>query len=103
MLSDGEIGILFTNEGEKLSDENKLSFYKAPEAYPCLWETSNLNHRNRELEENALRELSLKFNLLPNGLKLKLHTLRTALVREISKENDGQQSKWKFLLKELST
>ena len=76
-MADRDIGILCANEGEKLSDEIKLFnlyVYKALEVSPCLWETSNLNHRNMDLKENAFRQLSLKFNLSPSGVKRQLHT-----------------------------
>lgn len=44
----------------------------------------------------ALEELSQKFNVSPNCVKRQLHSVRTALTREIKKGNEDQKSKWKF-------
>ena len=59
-MADREIGILCANEDEKVSDENKLSLYEALEAYPCLWERSNLNHKNRE--RHKLKEIATRIS-----------------------------------------
>lgn len=81
---------------QKLSEAQKFDLYRDLQGYRCLWETSNVDYKNRELKEKALEDLSQKFNLTQSFLKRQLHTLRTALVRELKKENEGQQSKWKF-------
>ena len=44
----------------------------------------------------ANEKLCRKYNLNPNVIKNILHSLRTGLLREVRKEQGGQQSKWKF-------
>ena len=100
-MADGGEEIEVVNEVEfldqKLSEAQKFDLYRDLQGYRCLWETSNVDYKNRELKEKALEDLSQKFNLTQSFLKRQLHTLRTALVRELKKENEGQQSKWKLI------
>ena len=44
----------------------------------------------------ALEELLQKLNISLNYVKQQLHSVRTALTREIKNENKGQKSEWKF-------
>jgi uncharacterized protein YktA (UPF0223 family) len=65
------------------------------EKYSCLWDTSKVDYRSRQAKTDAMETLSRDFNMTPNNLKRIHHGLRSALVREIKKEQEGQTSKWK--------
>ena len=81
---------------KKLSEEKKNELVKELENYPCLWDTSKIDYKNKQSKATASEDLSQQFNITPNNLKRVLHSLRTGLVQEIRKEQDGQKSKWKY-------
>ena len=82
---------------EKMSEAQRKDLCKELEKHPCLWETCGPEYKNKPRRSRALDELSQKFNISPRCLKKQLHSLRTALTREVKKETtEGQQSRWKF-------
>ena len=82
---------------EKKSEAQRKDLCKELEKQPCLWETCGPEYKNKPRRSRALDELSQKFNISPRCLKKQLHSLRTALTREVKKETtEGQQSRWKF-------
>ena len=85
---------------QKLSESQKFSLYIDLEGYRSMWDTSYVHSKNKQQnkqqKEKGLEELSEKYNLSPGYLKRQLHTVRTALAREIKKESDWQKSRWKF-------
>ena len=82
---------------EKMSEAQRKDLCKELEKHPCLWETCGPEYKNKPRRSRALDELRQKFNISPSCLKKQLHSLRTALTREVKKETtEGQQSRWKF-------
>ena len=83
---------------QKLSE--KFVLYQALQNYPCLWDSSHSAFKSKQdfkqQKTKALEALLQKFNLTQSYLKRQLHTLRTLLLHEIKKENEGYVSKWKF-------
>ena len=80
----------------KLDDSKKLQFCKELEMHPCLWDSSATEYRNRETKLKASEALAEKMKIDSNTLKSLLHGLRTGLIREVKKEQEGKVSKWKF-------
>lgn len=85
-----------SEEISKITEADKFKLFKELEVYPCLWDSSTPEYKNRQLKTAAMETLSNTFNMAPYNLKKILHTLRSAVVREIKKEQEGQASKWKF-------
>ena len=85
---------------QKLSENQKFVLYQALQNYPCLWDSLYSAFKSKQdfkqQKEKALEVLSQKFNLMQSYLKRQLHTLKTLLLHEIKKENEGHVSKWKF-------
>ena len=83
----------------KLSEEQKFDLYRKLEEFPCLWDTSKLSYKDKAQRQEATQQLCEMFNLVPEALKRLLHSTRTALAREIKKEQEGviSKSKWKFI------
>ena len=82
---------------EKMSEAQRKDLCKELEKHPCLWETCGPEYKNKPRGSRALDELCQKFNISPSCLKKQLHSLRTALTREVKKETtEGHQSRWKF-------
>ena len=78
---------------EKMSEAQRKDLCKELEKHPCLWETCGPEYKNKPRRSRALDELSQKFNISPRCLKKQLHSLRTALTREVKKETtEGQQA-----------
>ena len=80
---------------EKVSEAQRKDLCKELEKHPCLWETCGPEYKNKPRRSRALDELCQKFNisLINNCLKKQLHSLRTALTREVQKgTTEGQQA-----------
>ena len=78
---------------EKMSEAQRKDLCKELEKHPCLWETCGPEYKNKPRRSRALDELCQKFNISPSCLKKQLHSLRTALTREVKKETtEGQQA-----------
>ena len=71
---------------EKMSEAQRKDLCKELEKHPCLWETCGPEYKNKPRRSRALDELCQKFNMSLNCLKKQLHSLRTALTREVQKE-----------------
>ena len=77
---------------EKKSEAQRKGLCNELEKDPCLWETCGPEYKNKPRRSRALDELRQKFNISLNCLK-ELHSLRTALTREVQKETtEGQQA-----------
>ena len=82
---------------EKMSEAQRKDLCKELVKHPCLWETCGPEYKNKPRGSRALDELCQKFNISPSYLKKQLHSLRTALTREVKKETtEGQQLRCKF-------
>jgi hypothetical protein len=83
----------------KLSEEQKFKLFKKLEEFPCLWNTSICAYKDKAKRQKATDELCQMFSIIPASLKRVLHSTRTALMREIKKEQEGNKtkSKWKFM------
>ena len=78
---------------EKMSEAQRKDLCKELEKHPCLWETCGPEYKNKPGRSRALdeKELCQKFNISLNCLKKQLHSLRTALTREVQKETTEDQ------------
>ena len=78
---------------EKMSEALRKALCKELEKHPCLWETCGPEYKNKPRRSRALdeKELCQKFNISLNCLKKQLHSLRTALTREVQKETTEDQ------------
>ncbi len=67
--------------------------------FPCLWNTSICAYKDKAKRQKATDELYQMFSIIPASLKCMLHSTRTALMREIKKEQERNKtkSKWKFM------
>jgi hypothetical protein len=56
-------------------------------------------YKDKAKRQKATDELCQMFSIIPASLKRVLHSTRTALMREIKKEQEGNKtkSKWKFM------
>ena len=78
---------------EKMSEAQRKDLCKELKKHPCLWETCGPEYKSKPRRSRALDELCQKFNVSPNCLKKQLHSLRTALTREVKKETtEGQKA-----------
>ena len=74
---------------EKMSEAQREALYKEFEKHPCLWETCGPEYKNKPRRSRALGELRQKSTF--HFLKKQLHSLRTALTREVQKETTEDQ------------
>ena len=100
-----EVEFLNTRESDlldqKLSEAMKHNLHKAISNYRCLWDTAHIDNKKKQLKVKVLEELSQKFNISPNCVIQQLHSVRTALTREIKKtkaiNRNGNFAKWCLL------
>ena len=72
---------------KKVSEAQRKDLCKELEKHPCLWETCRPEYmKSKPRKPRALDELCQKLNISPNCLEKQLHSLRTALTREVKKE-----------------
>ena len=73
---------------EKMSEAQRKDLCKELEKHPRLWETCGPEYKNKPRRSRALDELCQKFNISLNCLKktTTVHSLTTALTREVQKE-----------------
>ena len=78
---------------EKISEAQRKDLCKELEKHTCLLETCRPEYKNKPRWSRALDELCQKFNMSLNCLKKQLHSLTTALTREVQTETtEGQQA-----------
>ena len=79
---------------QKLSEAHKFELFRELKNY--LWESSKSDYKNRHMKTVKLWRWKLCVVNSSNSLKIILHSVRTAFVREVKREGNGQKSAWKF-------
>ena len=80
---------------QKLSEAQQFELFRELKNYPCLWESSKSDYKNRHMKAMAMETLRCKFNICStDSLKWILHSVRTAFVRDVKREGNGQKSAW---------
>lgn len=79
-----------------LKEEDKFRLLNDLKEHPCLWDSSKVEYKDRDARAKALQTLSQDYKFPIANLKRLIHSVRSALSREIKKEQDGQRPKWKF-------
>ncbi|XP_063913745.1 uncharacterized protein LOC135130311 [Zophobas morio] len=89
-------------EWSKDQTANLIAKYKETS---ILWDTTNIQHKNRELKNRAWKELAVNFNCVVEEVQRKIHNLRNQLCQELNKTrirrsrgatDDSCVSKWPF-------
>ena len=93
-----EVSVKIIDENQKatpdswdwLKEEDKLRLLNELKQYPCLWDSSEIEYKDRVAVAKALQTLSQDYKFPTANLKRLIHSVRSALSREIEKEQDGQ-------------
>ena len=85
-----------TSDRPALKEEDKYRILQCLEHYPCLWDSSKPEYKSKAVKTTALKTLANNFNLTIDGVKKLIHSIRSSLVREMKREQEGQTTKWKF-------
>ena len=66
--------------------------------YPCLWNTSLDEYKDRLKKVSASKYLASHFGVTVEERKKALHSMRTSMTREVKRwlENEAYVCKWKF-------
>ena len=83
----------------KLNDKVKKNIIDAFKGYPCLWNTTLADYKDKKKKIQASKELAGRFNISVEELEKRcLHSLRTSMTRELKRRQESETyvSKWKF-------
>ena len=64
-------------EWSKDQTANLIAKYKETS---ILWDTTNIQHKNRELKNRAWKELAVNFNCAGEEVQRKIHNLRNQVI-----------------------